>query len=320
MQFWGSLPKRWESKSILGSFPKHWESRSILGSLYKRWETMSPQWIGQIGCLKELQFVHLVNYGGGNLPDMRSMVSLRKAIFHWCKNVVSVTGLSSKLTNLRVLDLEGCEELRTCHGVGDLVALEELHLKGCDKLKGLPNLQKLRNLRRLDISHCRSINEVPGLGDLVALEMFRAGYMIGESIDFKLPDMHMLSHLQVLQLRECRVEAAPGLDSLVSLQVLEADFQWVQDRPSLKQLTKLQELKIRGWSAEEVGELDDMAMLETLEIHDCRGVDKLPDLRGLISLQTLRISKCDLKDLSSLSNLSALKTRHISVPQFAEDT
>ena len=95
--------------------------------------------------MKELQFLLLDEYGGGKLPDMRSMVSLRKAMFCVCENVVSVTGLSSKLTNLRVLDLSGCKELRTCHGVGDLVALEELDLRACGKLKGLPNLQKLRN-------------------------------------------------------------------------------------------------------------------------------------------------------------------------------
>ena len=286
----------------------------FLGPLYKRWEarSKSARWIGQIGCLKELQFIRLEGYGGGKLPDMRSMVSLRKVMFRRCENVVSVTGLSSKLTNLRVLDLRGCRELRTCHGVGDLVALEELVLWVCDKLKGLPNLQKLRNLRILDITGCRLINEVPGLGDLVALEKFNAGSMYGSSFDFKLPDMRKLSHLQVLQLRGCRLEAAAVLDSLVSLQVLEADFRWVQDRPSLKQLTKLQELEIRGWSAEELGELDDMAMLQTLKIEDCRGVEKLPDFRGLISLQRLRISRCDFKDVSSLSSLAALKSLYIS--------
>ena len=125
---------------------------------------------------------------------------------------------------MRVLELQGCKQLRTCHGVGDLVALEELDLEGCGKLKGLANLQKLRNLRRLDIKGCRLINEVPGLGDLIALEKFYAGDIYDSRIDFKVPDMCKLSHLQVLGLCNCPVEAAAGLDSLVSLQVLEADF------------------------------------------------------------------------------------------------
>ena len=108
----------------------------------------------------------------------------------------------------------------------------------------------MRNLRILDIKGCRLINEVLGLGDLVALEKFYAGDVWG--INFKLPDMRKLSHLQVLELRKCRLEPAAGLDGLVSLQVLEADFRWVQDRPSLKQLTKLQELRLmdgvkRNW-------------------------------------------------------------------------
>ena len=295
------------------SFPARLFTMQFCEALYKRWEvwSTSSQWIRQIGCLEELQFIRLEGYEGGKLPDMRGMVSLRKAMFPWCESVVSVTGLSSKLTNLRVLDLRGCRELRTCHGVGDLVALEELNFLGCCKLKGLPNLQKLRNLRILDISCCWLINEVPGLGDLVPLEKFYAGDEWRSDIDFKLPDMRKLSHLQVLVLRRCRLEAAAGLDSLVSLQALDADFRWVQDRPSLKQLTKLQALEIRGWSAEELGELNDMVMLHTLEIGDCRGVDKLPDFRGLTGLQTLIISDCDFKDVSSLSSLAALKSLRI---------
>ena len=119
------------------------ENLQFWGPLFKRWEvwSKSSQWIGQIGCLEELQFIRLEGFEGGKLPDMRSMVSLRKVMFRWCQNVVSVTGLSSELTNLRVLELQKCRELRTCHGVGDLVALEELDLGGCGKLKGLPNLQ-----------------------------------------------------------------------------------------------------------------------------------------------------------------------------------
>ena len=91
-----------------------------------------------------------------------------------------------------------------------------------------------------------------------------------------------------------------------------SDFRWVQDRPSLKQLTKLQDLAIDGWSVEELGELDDMAMLQSLNIRYCRGVEKLPDFRGLISLQRLRIWRCEFKDVSSLSSLAALKALYIS--------
>ena len=74
----------------------------------------------------------------------------------------------------------------------------------------------------------------------------------------------------------------------------------------------MQDLEIDGWSAEELGELDDMTMLQSLEIGDCRGVEKLPDFRGLISLQRLGIWRCDFKDVSSLSSLAALKSLDIS--------
>ncbi|KAG0561405.1 hypothetical protein KC19_9G062400 [Ceratodon purpureus] len=310
LEVWGF--EMWDNLVIQGL------PRSLLFFVYIHEFRIQPssapaeQIVKQIARLEDLQFLCLIDYPGRRLPDMRSMVSLRVARFYECKNVVTVTGLSLKLTNLRVLDLRWCKQLRSCPGVGDLVALEELYCSFSEGLERLPTLRKLRNLRILDIRWCGLITELPGLGDLVALEKLYASHW---GARLKLPDLRKLKNLRVLDLGGRRLQAAPGLDSLTSLQKLVADFREVLDRPNLRQLTKLQELKIRGWSLAELRETDDLAMLHTLEVEDCKGVyiDYLPDFQGLTSLRKLTLYNCDFKNAASLSKLSTLEEIAINV-------
>ena len=384
-------------------------------SLVENWESRlnSQQLIRQIECRKEMQFLWLDNHEGDKLPDMRSMASMRWAIFSSCENVVKVSGLNSKLTNLRVLDLRWCKNLRSCLGVGDLVNLEELNCKGCERLESLPNLGKLRNLRILEVSGCPLIMEVPGLGDLVALEELYAGQIISwrlyddeapygfelpdlyqlrnlrvlrllrcnfrscpgvgdlvnleelnlsrcenlellpnlekltklrkldisgcpfinivrglgelvaleellagtdfydwyyDSYSLNLPDMRKLRNLRVMRLPRCRLEVMPGFESLISLQEMEADFRDVVEKPSaLRQPMELQTLKICGWSLDGLQGLENLAMLRSLDIRHCIGVDELPDFRSLISLKKMSILNCQVEDVCGLGNLRALE-------------
>ncbi|KAG0562697.1 hypothetical protein KC19_9G165600 [Ceratodon purpureus] len=287
--------------------------RSLLFFVYNcNSRSKSPpteQFVKQIACLADLQFLCLIYYPGRRLPDMRSMVSLRVAKFYCCENAVTLAGLSSKLTNLRVLHLRWCKQLRSCPGVGDLVALEELSCENCERLERLPNLRKLRNLRKLDINGCRLITELPGLGDLVALEELHASVLEGRQVGerLKLPDLSKLKDLLVLDLGGRHLQAVPGLDSLIFLQKLAADFREVLYMPNLWQLTKLQELSIRGWSLAELRATDDLASLHTLNVKDCRGVDDLPDFQGPTSLRKLTLRNCEFKDATNLSELSTLE-------------
>ncbi|KAG0627867.1 hypothetical protein M758_2G234200 [Ceratodon purpureus] len=279
------------------------------GLLFFVYSLASPdqQIVKQIARLEDLQFLCLIGYPGRRLPDMRSMVSLRVARFYRCENAVTLAGLSSKLTNLRVLYLHRCGQLRSCPGVGDLVALEDLSCKGCMRLERLPNLRKLRNLRRLDILWCDLITELPGLVELVALEILDASVRGEARARLKLPDMRKLKNLQVLELGGRRLQPAPGLDSLISLQILVADIGEVLERPNLRQLTKLQVLSINGWSLAELRATDDLAMLRTLDVWDCKGVDDLPDFHGPTSLRKLTLRDCEFKNATCLSALSTLE-------------
>ncbi|KAG0627870.1 hypothetical protein M758_2G234400 [Ceratodon purpureus] len=219
-------------------------------------------------------------------------------------------GLSSKLINLQVLELPSCVQLRSCPGVGDLIALEELSCENCWRLERLPNLRKLRNLRKLDIRWCDLITELPGLEDMVALEelhVLAVGFPGKSSAKLMLPDLVKLEDLRVLDLNGRRLQAAPGLDSLISLQKLVANFGEVLERPNLRQLTKLQELSINGWSLAELRATDDLALLRTLNVWDCKDVDDLPDFHGPTSLRELTLRHCEFKNATSLSELRTLE-------------
>ncbi|KAG0588917.1 hypothetical protein KC19_2G278200 [Ceratodon purpureus] len=310
LEVWGC--EMWSDNLVIQGLP-----RGLLFFVYGREYDIQPssapadqQIVKQIARLGELQFLCLTRYPGRRLPDMRSMVSLRVAKFHWCENAAKLTGLSSKLTNLRVLYLHRCMQLRSCPGVGDLVALEELSCDGCERLERLPSLRKLRNLRKLNIDECDLITELPGLEDLVALEELRTSepwWRHSRAPTLRLPDLSKLKNLRVLDLGDRRLQAVPGLDCLVSLQILNADFREVLERPNLRQLPKLQKLVLRGCSLAELRATDDLAMLHTLDVGDCKGVDDLPDFQGPTSLRDLTLGNCEFKNATSLSELSTLE-------------
>jgi Leucine-rich repeat (LRR) protein len=277
----------------------------------------SPQrFVRQVECLTELQHLELMGYSGGKMPDMRSMISVRVAMFYGCESVVTLTGLSTKLSNLRFLYVEYCSHLRSCPGVGDLVALEELSFEGCRRLKKLANLGKLRNLRKLNVSECPLIMEVPGLGGLVALEELYAGKDDSFELplySFIVPDLSELSNLRVLRLLgRSMVKAVPGFESLVSLQHVKVDLREVVEWPSLQRLTKLQKLNIRGWGLEGISDLDNLRMLRSLTIKDCESQD-MSGLSNLIALESLDICSCEkLERLPNFQRLTRLESLTIS--------
>lgn len=57
-----------------------------------------------------------------------------------------LVGLDASMANLQYLDLKSSYKMRSCYGLGDLVALIELNLNECNNLENLPNLGKLKNL------------------------------------------------------------------------------------------------------------------------------------------------------------------------------
>ena len=243
------------------------------------------------------------------LPDLSKLNSLQNVKFQQCIKAEMISGLNSKMTNIKHLDLGHCRLLRSCHGVGDLVALEKLRIVGCSMLEELPNLRKLINLLNLGISNCKLLRTIPGLDELVSLKHFETSVC---SKLVELSDMCKLTNLQYLDLKYCRLlKTIRGLSGLVSLENLEADYGGLEGCNDLCKLTRLERVSIRHLSAQG-NLLPSISNLKSLTLSQC-GFKDIQFLTNLTSLEDLHISFCDLlESLSDMHKFTRLERLFIS--------
>ena len=216
-----------------------------------------------IGGLKHLKSLEVKNSGNRKLPDISKLTSLRVACFGGNDKVDTITGLSSKLTNLQILDLGGCRSLRSVPGVTEIVALQELSLLGCDRLEELPDISKLTSLRVARFGGNDKVGTITGLSS-------------------------KLTNLQILDLGGCRsLRSVPGVDEIVALQELSLlGCDRLEELPNLEKLVNLRRLNICGCDSLLRGckSMDDLIFLE--ELRDRFG--KLTDVSRMSNFHLFR--------------------------------
>lgn len=274
-----------------------------LGFLKILCKQLSVPSIEDIGCLTALQVLELKVGQCDKLPDLRKLTSLRVVSCNEFRGVEAIAGLSSDLIYLQYLIIRSASSMCSFPGVDGVIGLQELDVSECFKLKELPNLQKLTNLQKLSMTRCKSIKGLPGFGSLVALQEFLA-YDCTQLTE--LPDMRKLTRLRTLWCNS--LKALPGLGELIALQKLGVDFQGVEDHHGdLCQLTRLHTIRIDGWSSRGLPGLVSLATLHRLEIHRCKGVQKLTGVQNLTRLKSFYVDQCEFQDISVLSNLNSLQ-------------
>eukprot|EP00884_Botryococcus_braunii_P015927 jgi/Botrbrau1/3017/Bobra.0070s0013.1 len=129
-----------------------------------------------------------------------------------------------QLTALQQLNLSGCECMRALpEEIGRLTALQQLNLSGCKALILLPpELGRLGALRQLDLSECWGLSSLPAeLAQLTALEVLNlsgCAYLralpeeIGELTSLRRLDLRNCSELRVVPLSLRKVESLEELD------------------------------------------------------------------------------------------------------------
>ena len=60
-----------------------------------------------------LQVLVVGGFRGRRLPDLCNLVSLQEVHFYNCTQVATITGFSSRLSNLRIPKLQKCDELQS---------------------------------------------------------------------------------------------------------------------------------------------------------------------------------------------------------------
>ncbi|XP_024395150.1 disease resistance protein UNI-like [Physcomitrium patens] len=102
--------------------------------------------LSDLTALKEL---HLSNVGVSDVPDLKELYLRNVGVpLHLVKPRVR-----SNFSSLKILNLQGCTELKSLEEMGPLPALLQLDISYCSKLMDLPDLSKSRKLELLDFSH-----------------------------------------------------------------------------------------------------------------------------------------------------------------------
>ncbi|KAK9205228.1 hypothetical protein WN943_015495 [Citrus x changshan-huyou] len=211
---------------VLGSFlfgrPAH-EWTSALERIKKdpEYEILSLEYLSSK--------LRLLDWRGYPLKSLPSNLQLDKAVeFNMCYscieelwtgiktlNMLKVMKLShsqnlikipdfTEVSNLEVLDLEGCTRLREIHP--SLVRHNKLillNLKGCTSLTTLPGKIFMESLKTLVLSGCSKLKKFPdivmrSMGDLTEL------FLDGTSIAEVPSSIELLTRLELLNLNDCR--------------------------------------------------------------------------------------------------------------------
>ncbi|GKV50684.1 hypothetical protein SLEP1_g57382 [Rubroshorea leprosula] len=171
-------------------------------------------------------------------------------------------------------------------------SLEDLSLKGWDKLKSLPcQLQVLTTLRKLALKEFNGVEVFPkGLGNLNSLQRLSISYCRNLKHLFPLQALKSLSELEIGPFSS-ELEEFPGFNCIHHLHA------------SLKCLS------LRGWDKVKFlpKELGNLTSLEALSLSEFNEVKAFPEgLGNLTSLQELSISYC--RNLKHMFPLKALKS------------
>ncbi|KAH9725831.1 ADP-ribosyl cyclase/cyclic ADP-ribose hydrolase [Citrus sinensis] len=321
--------------------------------------------------------LRLLDWRGYPLKSLPSNLQLDKAVeFNMCYscieelwtgiktlNMLKVMKLShsqnlikipdfTEVSNLEVLDLEGCTRLREIHP--SLVRHNKLillNLKGCTSLTTLPGKIFMESLKTLVLSGCSKLKKFPdivmrSMGDLTEL------FLDGTSIAEVPSSIELLTRLELLNLNDCRslVRLPNSINGLKSLKTLNLSgcFKLENVPETLGQVESLEELDISGTAIRQPP--SSIFLMKNLKELSCRGCKGSPSsaswflrfpinlmrwssdpvalslpssLSGLCSLTKLDISDCDLGegaipssigDLCSLEKLCLSRNSFVSLP------
>ena len=204
-----------------------------------------------------------------------------------------------------------------------LKKLTVLNLKGCENIKSLPRKFEMKSLKILILSNCSKIKTIPEFGENMGCVIKL--YLNGTAIT-KLPtSIGNLSGLVSLDVRDCK--------NLMSLPSTFFSLTRLKDL-NLSGCAKLLENLGRGESFDGIGQMPSSnAMFETLKKIAFGGFQLLPfyplsrssesmgllssSLLGFSSLTNLNLSNCNLKEIpNDIACLFSLKLLDLSENNF----
>ena len=204
----------------------------------------------------------------------------------------------SRVTNLKMLILDGCTQLCKIHpSLGDLDKLARLSLKNCINLEHFPGISQLVSLETLILSGCSKLEKFLDISQ--HMPCLRQLYLDGTAITELPSSIDYATKLEILDLRNCR-----KLRSLPS-SICKLTLLWCL---SLSGCSDLGKCEVNSGNLDALPRtLDQLCSLWRLELQNCRSLRALPALPS--SLEIINASNCEsLEDISPQAVFSQFRS------------
>ena len=213
-----------------------------------------------------------------------------------------ITPNFSGVPNLKELVLARCSNLRELHpSIGKMKKLKLLDLEGCQELTNLPDKFEMESLVTLDLNHCLKVKKIPEF--VGNMRLLQALFLEGTAIVELPSSVECLTGLDILFLRNCKnlVRLPITICNLTSLNNLDLFRCSKFDKlpGDLGKIVSLTKLDLSGTAITELpSSVKFLIGLTSLHLRDCKKFDKLPeDLGSIVSLEMLDLSRTSITEL-----------------------
>ncbi len=183
----------------------------VIKELLKAWDSFDPVFYARRVVTKIMQMKTSIRINWGSplkLKGMRYWTGSEHLNFLWTQDI----------SDVRSLDLSGCEQLSELEPLVELSNLKWLSLSGCKQVSNLTALAGLSNLTILSLENCSQVSDLTPLVRLSKLEWL---YLENCSQVSDLRPLAGLGNLRYLDLSGCkRVKDLTPLAGLTSLHII----------------------------------------------------------------------------------------------------
>ncbi|XP_034675196.1 disease resistance protein RML1A-like [Vitis riparia] len=181
----------------------------------------------------------------------------------------------SRVANLKILNFEGCTQLRKIHSsLGDLDKLIGLSFKNCINLEHFPGLDQLVSLEALNLSGCSKLEKFPVISQ--PMPCLSKLCFDGTAITELPSSIAYATKLVVLDLQNCEklLSLPSSICKLAHLETL-----------SLSGCSRLGKPQVNSDNLDALPRiLDRLSHLRELQLQDCRSLRALPPLPSSMEL------------------------------------
>ncbi|KAB2598577.1 protein suppressor of npr1-1 [Pyrus ussuriensis x Pyrus communis] len=231
-----------------------------------------------------------------SLPSSIHMGSLQTLRLSGCSNFEKFPDISDVMGNLSELHLDSTAIKELPSSINKLTGLTVLDLYGCQKLKSLPSSIHMGSLRTLNFSGCSNLEKFPEISEV--MEELSKLYLDWTAIKELPSSINKLTGLTILDLRGSReLKSLPSSIHMGSLQTFKlSGCSNLEKFPEISDVMEnLSELYLDGTAIKELhSSINKLTGLTVLDLSQCRKLKSLPSSIHLGSLRTLRLSGCSM--------------------------